>query len=77
MNPTTAELQPGNRLNHQSWLQVIMILLAVLMFSLETPTAHAATHKLRIQDPTLAKELVERGGKVLGDYGNVSCVSMI
>src|ERR1041385_7667557 len=31
--------------------------------------ALAANHKLRVTDPALAKTLVDRGGKLVADYG--------
>lgn len=37
-------------------------------------TALAATHKVRVQDPALAKELLSRGGRLVADYGNFQLI---
>ena len=74
MNSTTAERQPGHSLIQQSWPQIATILLAVLLFSDATTSSHAASHKLRVQDPSLAKELIGRGGKLVGDYGSFQII---
>ena len=51
-----------------------MILLAASVFSYATLTSRAASYKLRVQDPALAKQLVESGGKVLSDYGSFQII---
>lgn len=53
---------------------MIQSLLAALLCTGLSLAAHGASHKLRVQDPALAKELVERGGKVLGDYGSFQII---
>ncbi|MCC6819423.1 MAG: S8 family serine peptidase [Verrucomicrobia subdivision 3 bacterium] len=36
--------------------------------------AAAATHKLRVKDPTLAQELLQNGGKLVADYGSFQVI---
>ena len=36
--------------------------------------ASAQTHKLRVNDPALAKGLIERGGKLIADYGGFQLI---
>ena len=53
---------------------MIKRLLAVLLCTGLSLSSHAASHKLRVQDPALAKQLIESGGKVLGDYGSFQII---
>ena len=53
---------------------MIKRLLAVLLCTGLSLSSHAASHKLRVQDPALAKHLIESGGKVLGDYGSFQII---
>ena len=53
---------------------MIRILLAALLCTGLSFAAHGASHKLRVQDRDLAKQLVERGGKVLGDYDSFQII---
>lgn len=45
------------------------IRIVVLALVLTSVAAFAAPHKLRVDDPALAKALVAQGAKVIGDYG--------
>ncbi len=41
-----------------------------LLFCLMTPVSlHAAGHKLRVDDPAVAKAIQDKGGKLIADYG--------
>src|ERR1017187_3608480 len=42
---------------------------AGLAFVLIAGTALAAPHKLRVSDPSLARSLIEKGGRLVADYG--------
>ncbi len=74
MNPTTADSQPTNSSRQRRWPQTTQSLLAALLCAGLSFVAHGASHKLRVQDPSLAKQLVENGGKVLGDYGSFQII---
>lgn len=74
MNPSAAELQPGYSYRPQRWPQIVTILLAVLLFVDSTSPSLAVSRKLRVQDPTFTKELIERGGKIIGDYGSFQII---
>jgi hypothetical protein len=54
---------------------VTRILLLVTAVSIGIPCI-AAPHKLRVNDPVLAKSLIARGGKVIGNYGAFTALEM-
>ena len=49
----------------------LFVLLAGLLI---TGLASAQTHKLRVNDPALAKALIDQGGKLIADYGGFQLI---
>jgi hypothetical protein len=49
----------------------LFVLLAVLSGA---GVASAQTHKLRVNDPAVAKALLDRGGKLIADYGGFQVI---
>ena len=49
----------------------LFVLLAVLSGA---GVASAQTHKLRVNDPAVAKALIDRGGKLIADYGGFQLI---
>lgn len=54
-----------------SWLRLFATL---AMLPLLVSFASAAPQKVRVSDPVLAKQLLERGGQVLADYGSFKII---
>jgi uncharacterized repeat protein (TIGR01451 family) len=69
MNRTAAELQPIQSESRQSSPQIPGILLAVLLCTILAQTTVGAPQKIRVQDRDQAKEFIQQGGKLIGDYG--------
>lgn len=66
MNQSTAARQSGNRMQRKSWSGILMILAA---FALGAEGLSAPINKVRVNDRALAQQLIERGGKLVADYG--------
>lgn len=56
---------------NRPWIQAILV--GIALSGLAIPTL-AASHKVRVKDPELARELLQRGGKLIADYGSFQLI---
>lgn len=75
MNHMTAAGLTGNRRQSGSRARIFLILVAVIFFAAIATEVAAVPRKIRVSDPVVAQQLVERGGKVLADYDGFKIVA--
>ncbi len=74
MNPKTAEFQPTHSSKKRRSPETITSLLAAFLCTGLSLSVHGETHKIRVQDPALAREFIGHGGKILADYGSFQII---
>ena len=56
---------------NRPWISRILVGIAFFGLAVATP---AAPHKVRVKDPELARELLQRGGKLIADYDSFQLI---
>lgn len=75
MNQTTAARPSGNRMQRGRRRGIFVILAAFVVSTFGAESGVAATHKVRVKDRALAQQLIERGGKLVADYGSFQIIA--
>lgn len=74
MNQPTAAWSADNRKQRAQRCGMFLILIAGALFVFGVADATAQPRKVRVSDKALAQQLIERGGKLVADYGSFQII---
>jgi hypothetical protein len=74
MNQTTAACLSGTRTQSGSRSGIILILAVFAFFAFGADGVSGPLHKVRVKDRAQAQQLIERGGKLVADYGSFQII---